>query len=212
MIKIIIADDHPIVREGLKKIVEKTSDIVVADEASTGEELLIKLCNDHDIVLLDISMPGIGGLEVLERLRTQKHKLRIIVLSMHSEENYAVRVLRAGASGFLTKDKAPYELIDAIRKVSLGGKYVSSSLAEKMVFDLDFYGDKPPHEKLSNREYQVMCMISSGKTIKQIAEETSLSISTISTYRSRILGKMNMQNNAELMYYAINKGLVDKQA
>ncbi len=167
MIRIIIADDHPIVREGLKKIMEKTSDIAVIDEVDTGEELLNKVSkNNYDVVSLDISMPGIGGLGVLEQLKKEKHKLRILVLSIHSEDHYAIRVFKSGASGYLTKDKAPFELVNAIRKVSKGGKYISPSLAEKLVFDLERGEERLPHEKLSNREFQVMCMISSGKMMK----------------------------------------------
>ena len=208
MIRIIIADDHPIVREGLKKIMEKTSDIAVIDEVDTGEELLNKVSkNNYDVVSLDISMPGIGGLGVLEQLKKEKHKLRILVLSIHSEDHYAIRVFKSGASGYLTKDKAPFELVNAIRKVSKGGKYISPSLAEKLVFDLERGEERLPHEKLSNREFQVMCMIASGKMMKEITEELSLSTSTISTYRSRILEKMNMKNNAELIHYVVIKNI-----
>ncbi len=210
MVRIIIVDDHPIVREGLKKILENTPDITVVDEADSGEELLNKIRkNNYDLILLDISMPGRGGLELLEQLKLEKHNLKILILSIHSEENYAVRALRTGASGYLTKDKAPFELIEAIRKVSRGGKYVSPSLAEKLAFDLELGDNKQFHEKLSNREFQIMRMIASGKTITNISEEIALSISTISTYRNRILEKMKMKNNAELTYYAIKNKLVE---
>ncbi|HUU30042.1 MAG TPA: response regulator transcription factor [archaeon] len=210
MIKIIIADDHPIVREGLKKILDKYSDIVVAGEAASAEELLSELRkNDYDVALLDITMPGRGGVEILGQLRVEKPDLRILVLSFHSEEHYAVRVLREGASGYLTKDKAPLELVEAIRKVAAGGKYVSPSLAEKLAFDLQEGGEKSLHGNLSNREYQVMCLIASGKTITEIAGELCLSVRTVSTYRSRILEKMKMKNNAEITHYAIKKGLVE---
>jgi len=210
MIRIIIADDHPIVREGLKKVLEKNPDMTVADEVSTGEELINKArTNDYDVVLLDITMPGKGGLEILEQLKKEKPKLRILVLSIHPEEQYAIRVLKAGASGYLSKDKAPYELLEAIRKVAQGGKYVSASLAEKLAFEIENGREKPLHENLSNREYQVMCLIASGKTIKNIADELSLSARTVSTYRSRILDKMKMKSNAEITHYAIKQGLVD---
>lgn len=210
MIRIIITDDHPIFREGLKRIIEKTSDMVVADEASTGEELLGKIGEKNfDLVLLDIAMPGRGGLEILDQLKTANPNLRILVLSMYPEERYAVRVLKSGAAGYLTKDKASDELIKAIRKISDGGKYVSLSLAEKWAFDLELGGEKPLHGSLSNREYQVMLMIASGKTLKEIVEELSLSVTTISTYRSRILKKMKLSNNAEITYYAIKNGLVE---
>jgi len=210
MIRIIITDDHPIFREGLKRIIEKTSDMVVADEASTGEELLGKVGEKNlDLVLLDIAMPGRGGLEILDQLKTTNPNLRILVLSMYPEERYAVRVLKSGAAGYLTKDEASDELIKAIRKISDGGKYVSPSLAEKWALDLELGGEKPVHESLSNREYQVMLMIASGKTLKEIVEELSLSVTTISTYRSRILKKMKLSNNAEIIYYAIKNGLVE---
>jgi len=210
MIKILIADDHPIVREGLKQILQEASDIVVADEASNGQEVLDKVWkNDYDVILLDISMPGRSGLEVLKQLKSQKPGLRVLVLTMHPEEQYAVRVLRAGASGYLTKESAPDELIKAIRKVSRGRKYVSSSLAEKLAFELEIDSEKPLHETLSDREYEVMRMIASGKRVKEIAEELFLSIKTISTYRSRILEKMKMKSSAELMHYAIQNKLVD---
>ncbi|MBN2289729.1 MAG: response regulator transcription factor [Candidatus Glassbacteria bacterium] len=210
MTRIIIADDHPIVREGLKKILEKTNDILVAGEAGTGEELLgLVRESDCDIVLLDITMPGRGGLEILEQLRAEKPGVKVLVLSVHPEEYYAVRVLKAGASGYLNKEKAPAELIKAIRKVALGGKYVSPALAEMLAFELETGRDRTPHELLSNREFQVMCLIASGKTVSQVAAELSLSVRTISTYRSRILEKMKMKSNAELTRYAIKNQLVD---
>jgi DNA-binding NarL/FixJ family response regulator len=209
LIKILIADDHAIVRKGLKHILSETSDLVVAGETGDGREVINKVYkNDYDVVLLDIAMPGRGGLEVLEELRQKKPDLPVLILSMHSEEQYAVRALRTGAAGYLTKESAPEELIKAIRKVSRGGKYVTASLAERLASAIGIDVEKPPHETLSNREYQVLCMIASGKTAKQISEELSLSVKTISTYRCRILNKMNMKNNAELTYYAIQNLLV----
>jgi two-component system invasion response regulator UvrY len=210
MIKILIADDHAIVRQGLRQIVAETSDMVVADEASTGHEVLDKMRdNEYTMVVLDISMPGGDGLNILKQIRKEKPKIPVLVLSMHPEEQYAVRVLKAGAAGYLTKESAPDELITAIRKVSAGRKYVSSLLAEKLAFDLDSDGEKPLHEILSDREFQVMCMIASGKRVKEIGEELCLSIKTISTYRSRILEKMRMKNSAELTHYALKHGLVE---
>ncbi len=210
MIKILIADDHAIVRKGLKQIISETQDMVVADEASDGQEVLNKVRkNSFDMVLLDISMPGRTGLDILRELKTEKPKMPILVLSMYPEEQYAVRVLRAGASGYLTKESAPDELIAAIRKVSLGKKYITPSLAERLALDLDIDSDKPLHETLSDREYQVLCLIASGKTVGEIAERLSLSAKTISTYRARILEKMNMKNNAELTHYALQHKLVD---
>ena len=210
MIKILIADDHPVVRKGLKEIIEEIPDMAVHGEASNGQETLEKVGkSDFDIVVLDISMPGISGLDILKQLKSEKPELSILVLSMYPEEQYAVRVLRAGASGYLTKESAPEELIAAIRKASKGGKYISSSLAEKLAFDLETDAERPLHETLSDREYQVMRMIASGKTGKEIAEELFLSVKTISTYRTRILEKMEMKSNAELIHYALKHGLVE---
>ena len=210
MIKILIADDHPIVRKGLKEIIEETSDMVVADEANNGEEVLKKaLKNDLDVVVLDISMPGTSWIDILKKIKKEKPELSVLVLSMHPEELYAVQVFRAGASGYLTKQSTPDELLAAIRKISTRRKYISASLAEKLAYDLENDANGPPHKTLSNREYEVMCLIATGKTVKEIAEELKLSVKTISTYRSRILEKMNMRNNAELTHYAIKSRLVD---
>ncbi|HYA11401.1 MAG TPA: response regulator transcription factor [Thermodesulfovibrionales bacterium] len=210
MIKILIADDHAIVREGLKQILSESPDLVVVAEASTGQEVIDKVGkNDLDLVVLDISMPGRGGMDILKEVKSLKPKLPVLILSMYPEEQYAVRVLKSGASGYLTKESAPVELVKAIRQISQGKKYISPSLAEKLAVDLEVSSDKLPHETLSDREYQVMCMIASGKTLKEIADELSLSIKTISTYRSRILEKMNMRTNAELTHYAVKNRLVD---
>jgi len=210
MLRILIADDHPIVRQGLGQLIAKTADMVVADEASNGSEVLDKVGASHcDVVLLDISMPGLHGLDIIRQLRKESPKLPILILSMHSEEQYAVRAFRAGASGYLTKQSAPDELLAAIRKVSIGGKYVSPSLAEKLASDLEIGTGKLPHETLSNREYEVMLMIAAGKTVAEIAEVLSLSVQTISTYRSRILQKMQMKNNVELANYAARNQLLD---
>jgi len=210
MIKILIADDHAIVREGMKQILSESSEMLVVAEASTGQAVLEKINkNDIDLVVLDISMPGRGGMDILKDIKSLKPKLPVLILSMYPEEQYAVRVLKSGASGYLTKESAPAELVKAIRQISQGKKYISPSLAEKLAIDLEVSPDKPPHEILSDREYQVMCMIASGKTLKEIADGLSLSIKTISTYRSRILEKMNMKTNAELTHYAIKSKLVD---
>jgi len=210
MIKILIADDHPVVRKGLKDIIEEAPDMVVGGEARNGQEVLENVRkSDYDVVLLDISMPGRSGLEILKELKSEKPELSVLILSVHPEEQYAVRVLKAGASGYLTKESAPDELIAAIRKASIGRKYISSSLAEKLAFDLEIDAEKPLHETLSDREYEVMCMIASGKTISEIAEELFLSVKTISTYRSRILEKMRMKSNAELTHYALKNRLVE---
>lgn len=210
MIKILIADDHPVVRVGMKHIIEKAHDMVVVDEASNGTEALRKVLEGTvDVVLLDISMPGRGGLEVLEQIKKEKPHLPVLILTMHPEKQYAIRALKTGASGYLTKASASSELTTAIRKVSRGGKYIGPSLAEKLAADLEIDSEKQPHETLSNREYQVMCMISSGKTLTEIAEDLCLSIKTISTYRARILEKMDMNNNAELTHYAIQNHLIE---
>ncbi len=209
MIKILIADDHAIVRKGLKQILSETSDLVVTGEAGNGHEAINKVYeNDYDVVLLDISMPGRGGLEVLTEIKKKKPDLPVLILSMHHEEQYAVRALRTGAAGYLTKESAPNELIKAIRKISRGGKYITASLAERLASAIGVNAGKLLHEDLSNREYQVLCMIGSGKTVKQISEELSLSVKTISTYRCRILQKMKIKNNAELTHYAIKNNLV----
>jgi len=210
MIRILVVDDHAVVRAGLKQIVADTPDIVVAGEASNGHEALNQILNnDYDVILLDVTMPGKSGIDILKESKSQKPELHILVLSIHPEEQYAVRVLKAGASGYLTKESAPDELIMAIRKVAFGGKYVSSSLAEKLAFDLETGIGKLLHQTLSDREYQVMCMIASGKTVKQIAEELSLGIKTVNTYRYRTLQKMKMKSNLELARYAIVNQLLD---
>jgi DNA-binding NarL/FixJ family response regulator len=210
MIRILVADDHPVVRQGLKQIVAGTTDIFVVDEAATGQEVLDKVRSNYfDVVLLDITMPGASGLDILKQLRSERPELAILILSMHSEEQYAARVLRAGASGYLAKESAPDELVAAVRKISLGGKYVSPSLAEKLASDLAVDTQEPLHQTLSDREYETMRLIASGKTTAEIAEQLSLSPKTISTYRSRILEKMGMRSNTELTLYAVQNGLLD---
>ncbi len=210
MLKILIADDHPVFRRGLKQIIAEASDMVVADEASDGREVLSKVrAGNYDVVLLDISMPGRNGIDVLAQLICEKPRLPVLMLSMHPEEQYAVRALRVGASGYLTKESAPEELVAAIQKVSTGGKYVSASLGEKLASIVQHEAEQLPHERLSHREYQVMCLIASGRAITEIAKELSLSVKTISTYRSRILQKMKMKNSSELTRYAISKSLID---
>jgi len=210
MIRILIADDHAVVREGLKQILSGTRDLIVADEASNATEVMEKIHKNHfDVLILDISMPGRSGLDILKEIKEQKPKLQVLVLSMYPEEQYAVRVLKAGAAGYLTKESAPSKLITAIRHISYGRKYVNAMLAEKIAFNLHEEGKKPLHENLSNREFQVFRMIISGKTVKEIAQILSLSDKTISTYRSRILEKMGMKNNIELTRYAVEQRLIE---
>jgi DNA-binding NarL/FixJ family response regulator len=207
-IRILIADDHPIVREGYKKILISQPDMDVTGEAGNGQEVLDLIQKkDFDLILLDISMPGRSGLEILKELKSQKPHLPVMILSIYPEEQYAVRAFRDGASGYLTKASTPKELISAIRKVSQGGRYVTEALAEKLTY---FLGDvdKAPHEKLSDREYQVMLLIASGKTVTQAAEELCLSVKTISTYRRHILEKMQFSTNAEITMYAIQNKLL----
>jgi len=211
MIKILIADDHAVVREGVKQIVSETSDMVVAGEAENGQQVLdLSQTIKEGVILLDIAMPGRGGIDTLKQLKAERPDLPVLILSMYPEDQYAVRALRAGASGYLTKESAPEELIAAIRKVSGGGKYVSSSLAEKLAVHIERESEKPIHERLSDREYQVVLMLASGRTVKEIADELALSVKTISTHRVRALNKMGMKNNSELTYYAIRKGLIEK--
>lgn len=208
-VEILIADDHPIVRAGFKQVIADTGDMEVAAEASNGTEVLNLIRKrDFDIILLDISMPGRNGLEVLKDIKAIKPKIPILFLSIYPEEQYAIRALRAGASGYLTKASAPHELISAIRKVIGGGKYISSALAEKLTDYLGGDVDKAPHERLSDRELQVMLMIASGKTVSQIAQELCLSVKTVSTYRSHILEKMKLKNNAEITLYAVQNKLI----
>ncbi|HZX48740.1 MAG TPA: response regulator transcription factor [Nitrospirota bacterium] len=209
MIRMIIVDDHPIFREGLKKIISESHDIVIEDEVSTGMELLSRIKkNSYDIIILDISLPDMSGLEILGILQNEKKRPPVLIISMHPEEQYAVRALKTGASGYLTKGSIPDELLTAIRRVSAGRKYISSALAEKLAADLNKNDEQPAHDKLSDREYQVMVMLASGKTTGEVARQLLLSLPTISTYRSRILHKINLKNNAELIHYAIKHNLV----
>ena len=210
MIKVLIADDHAVVRQGLKRILQDTHGMVVAGEAVNGQEVLKKVrAEAWDVVILDISMPGHSGLDILKELEHERPKLPVLVLSMHSEDQFAMRVLRAGASGYLTKDSAPDELVKAVRKVARGGKYVSPLLAEKLAYEIGPDSNKLPHETLSDREFQVLRMIATGKAVGEIATELSLSPKTISTYRARLLQKMNLTSNAELIHYAIQNHLID---
>lgn len=208
--RVLIADDHAVVRRGLRQILEAEPDLEVAGEATSGAEVMDALrIQRYDVVVLDITMPGRGGLEVLHEIRQEFPELRVLILSMHPEERYALRVLKAGAAGYLTKESAADELIIALRKVAAGGKYVSPTLAERLVDEIGTEISKSPHERLSDREHQILCMIASGMTVTGIASELHLGTNTVSTYRARLLGKLKLSNNAELTHYAIRNRLVD---
>ncbi len=208
MIGLLVADDHPIVREGLKRIVSTYDDIGVVDEAIDGDDVLSKVKNEGvDVVLLDVSMPGPGFLETLRRLRELRPGVRVLVLSVHPEDQYAVHALRAGASGYLTKDHSANELAEAIRKVHEGRRHLTESLQDRLADSLDSGGEKPLHELLSSREFQVFCMLGAGKSVTDIAEELELSPKTVSTYRARILEKTKLSGNAEVIRYAVQHGL-----
>ncbi len=210
MVRVMIADDHAIVREGLSRILSEEPFFEVVGEAADSQEALdLAKKAEPDVILLDISMPGRGGIETLKEIKARRPQIHVLMLSMHPEDQFALRCLRDGADGYMTKESAPEELIGAIHKISQGGKYVSAALAEKMAFSLDANFDRAPHENLSDREFQVLRMIARGMTVSEIGEELALSVKTISTYRSRILEKMQLKNNAELMHYAIQRGLVE---
>jgi len=210
MKRILLIDDHEVVREGVKKILNVKPDTTVFGEASAAAEAL-KLVReqDWDVVLLDLSLGGRSGLELLKELKQIRPRLPVLILSMHPEEQYARRAFKAGAAGYVTKDSSKAELVEAVSSVAAGGKYVSRALAEKLIFDLDRGSDRPPHETLSDRELEVMRLLASGKTVTEIAAFLSLSDKTISTYRARVLEKMGINTNAELIRYAIENKLVD---
>ncbi len=209
MIRVLICDDHTIVREGLKEILAGTQDIVGVGEASSGEELLDKVeGGDFDVVLLDISLPGANGLEVLKRLQVSRPELPVLFLTMYPETHYAVRAMRAGAAGYLTKGSATTQLIGAIRKVASGGRYVSETLAEQLALELLEQRGRPAREALSDREYEVMQALARGSTVTEIGEDLKLSVKTISTYRTRILNKLGLKNNAEIVHYALREGII----
>ena len=210
MIRILIADDHTLIREGFKKILGEERDLTIAKEARTGHEALHHATKEKlDIVLLDISLPDKSGLDVLKELKALQPKLPVLMLSMYPEDRFAVRAIRAGAAGYITKESASEELVLAIRKIVAGGRYISQALAEKLASDLQAPSSKARHETLSDREYEILCALASGKKVSQIAEQLHLSVKTVSTYRARILEKMDMKTNAELIHYAITNKLVD---
>lgn len=208
--KILIADDHPLFRAGLKEMLLKNAGVELIGEADNGNKT-IELARKQgwDLVILDLTMPGKDGLEVLQELRRERPNLPVLVLSAHPEDQLGLRLLKAGAAGYLTKDKAPEVLLTAIEKVVHGGRYISEALAEKVVLELASEKKAPVHETLSDREYQVMRMLAVGKTVKEIGKELCLSVRTVSTYRARLLQKMDIETNAELIRYALQNKLVD---
>jgi DNA-binding NarL/FixJ family response regulator len=210
VIRVLLADDHAIVRAGLKEILADTGDITVAGEATNGQEVMERVRGqDYDVAVLDMSMPGRSGIELIKQVKDEKPRLRILILTMHSEQQYAVRAFKAGASGFLTKEAAADQLVAAIRKIAAGGAYVSPETAERLVLDAAPRAEAAPHTLLSDREFQVLQMIAGGKTVGEIAKKLSLSVKTVSTHKTRILNKMGLANQAELIRYALEHKLLD---
>jgi DNA-binding NarL/FixJ family response regulator len=210
MAKIFIADDHQLIREGFKRIIDNTMGLTVVGEAENGHAVIEFINhNQCDVLVLDISMPGKTGLELLKEIRSLKPQIRILILTMHPEDRFAIRALKAGADGYLTKVSASEELVKAIQKILSGGKYVSSSLAERLAYSLNMKKSGQDHESLSDREYEVFRLIAAGKSILEIADTISISQSTVNTYRARILQKMNMRSNADIIHYAMRNNLLD---
>jgi DNA-binding NarL/FixJ family response regulator len=207
---IIVCDDHPVVRQGLARIIQSTLTVADVREADSGQALLDRLHErTSDLVLLDVTLPGRGGLDVLRQIKCEQPRLPVLMLSVHPADQYAIRALRAGASGYLTKDLAADELVTAVRTVTQGHRYVTAAVAERLAEDLEHPGDGPPHEMLSDREFQVLELIGAGKKVRQIADALCLSYNTINTYRSRLFSKLGVTSDAELVRYAIRHGLTD---
>ncbi|MFS8972907.1 response regulator [Cupriavidus necator] len=210
MIRVLIADDHEIVRAGLRQFISEEPDIQVTGEAGSGDEVMAKLRDaEFDVLVLDISMPDRNGIDVLKLIRQRKPELPVLILSTYPEDQYAINLIRAGASGYLTKESAPDDLVKAIRTVAQGRRYVSATVADLLIGGLDKPTEQPVHQMLSEREFQIFCKLSRGQSVSVIADELFLSVKTVSTYRSRILEKMGMKTNADLTYYAIKNGLVE---
>ncbi len=210
MLKVLIADDHAVVRQGLRQILSDVPELGVVAEAEDGQTVLNRVrAEPWDVLVLDLSMPDRSGLDILKDVRRERPETRVLVLSMYPEDQYAVRMLKAGAAGYVTKDAAADELVTALRKVLTGGKYISLSLAQKLALDLSHDNDRPRYEKLSDREFQVLHHLAAGLTVQQIANELVLSPKTVSTYRTRVLEKLELKSNAELIHYAIRNKLVD---
>lgn len=213
MISVLLADDHAIVRAGLKEILSDTGDITVTGEATNGDEALALVRgHDYDVAVLDLTMPGRSGIELVRHVKEEKPQLRVLVLTMHSEEQYAVRALKAGASGYLTKESAAEQLVTAIRRIAAGGAFVSPETAQRLALAADAPGAGTPHASLSDREFQVFRLIASGKTVSEIARELKLSVKTISTHKTRVMQKMRLANQSELIRYAIDHRLLDESA
>jgi DNA-binding NarL/FixJ family response regulator len=210
VIRIVLADDHTIVREGLKQVLSAAPDLSIVGEAQNGHEVLQRVRElEFDVLLLDMSMPGRSGIELIKQVRGEKPKLRILVLSMHQEPQYAVRAIKAGASGYLTKESASAQLVSAIRKVAGGGAFITDAVAEQLALGAMPQTEGPPHNALSDREFQVFRLLVSGKTVSDIAAELSVSVKTVSTHKARIMQKMSMSNPAELIRYALRHRLID---
>ena len=209
-IHVLIADDHAIVRQGLRLILSETDDLVVAGEAEDGADAMILARQQHwDVFLLDVTMPNRDGIDTLKQLKKEFPRAPVLILSMHPEEQFAVRALKAGASGYLNKQSAPEQLVTAIRQVAMGKKYVSAAVAQQLANAISDDSDKPPHERITDREYQVLSLIASGKTLTQVAETLNLGVATVSTYRARLLEKMGLRSTAELIRYGLEHGLVE---
>lgn len=210
MIRVLLADDHAMVRAGLREILEANDDMRVAGEATNGNEVLAAIKEaDYDVLVLDLSMPGRSGMEIIKLVKAERPQLRVLVLSMHSEDQYAVRAVRAGAAGYLTKDSAPDALVGAIRRIASGGAYISPETAQRLVLEAGQNSAVLPHTLLSDREFQVFRMIAAGDTVTRIAEALCLSVKTVSTHKTRLLQKMGVANQAELVRYALKHGLID---
>ncbi|KPK19322.1 MAG: LuxR family transcriptional regulator [Betaproteobacteria bacterium SG8_41] len=210
MIRVLLADDHTIVRAGLKELLSETGDITVSGEANDGAEALARIReSDYDVAVLDMSMPGRSGIELIRQVKRERPRLPILVLSMHSEEQYAVRALKAGASGYLTKESAADQLVAAIRRIAAGGAFVTPETAQRLALDVNAAGAAAPHTLLSDREFQVLRLIADGKSVSEIAKQLTLSVKTISTHKTRIMRKMRLANQAELIRYAIEHELLD---
>jgi two-component system, NarL family, invasion response regulator UvrY len=209
VINVLVADDHEVVRRGLRQILAETGDILVSAEAASAHDVMRLVRQQRfDVVVLDISLPGGNGIELIGEIRKERPDARVLILTVYSEEQYAVRAIKAGAAGFLTKESASDRLIEAVRKIAAGGRYVSAELAETMASLLAGETVGHPHERLSDREFEILKLLASGKTVSQVAQQLSLSVKTVSTHRTRILKKMNMKTNAELTHYAVKNGLV----